>query len=149
MSRRKQIIEDVQLSTKNTFIVNKIKDCSDIYEINEYMTDDVAEAVAIMMRRFRDNDLFWDTRITIDDITTLTPEKSLYWLTGGDEEWISLKHYNKPWSECYLDFQKEFGFDILKSVKDAKTLRDIKRNFIKYLDLPTLYDFALSKNLVR
>jgi hypothetical protein len=39
----------------------------------------------------------------------ITPERSLFWLTGGDKEWRTMEYYNTPWCDCYLDFQTEFG----------------------------------------
>jgi hypothetical protein len=79
----------------------------------------------------------------------ITPEKSLYWLSGGNNEWNSLKNYNKSWCDCYLDFQEEFGFLIVNIVKKSKTLLDIRNAFVKYLNLPTLYNFAISKNMIK
>jgi hypothetical protein len=38
----------------------------------------------------------------------ITPERSLFWLTGGDKEWRTMEYYNTPWCDCYLD-QTEFG----------------------------------------
>jgi hypothetical protein len=70
-------------------------------------------------------------------------------LCVGDAEWKSLEHYNTPWCDCYLDFQEEFGFLIVNIIKRAKNLDDIRKYFLEYLNLPTLYEFALSKNLVR
>ena len=80
---------------------------------------------------------------------SITPEKSLFWLTGGYSEWRTLTHYNKPWCECYLEFQEEFGFLIVNIVKKSKTLSDIRNGFQKYLNLPTLYDFAISRDFIR
>ena len=34
-------------------------------------------------------------------------------------------------------------------VKKSKTLLDIRNAFVKYLNLPVLYNFAISKNLIR
>jgi hypothetical protein len=49
--------------------------------------------------------------IEIGEISTenITPERSLFWLTGGDKEWRTMEYYNTPWCDCYLDFQTEFG----------------------------------------
>jgi hypothetical protein len=66
----------------------------------------------------------------------------LFWLTGGDKEWRTMEYYNTPWCDCYLDFQTEFGLKNSQYYKKTITLGDY---YIKNLNLPILYDFALSK----
>jgi len=120
------------------------------FEIGPEMTSDVAEAVSILMRKIDWNDPIWETTIDKKMIyENITPEKSLYWLSGGYKEWNTLDHYNRPWCDCYLEFQEEFGFLIVNLVKKSKTLLDVRNAFMKYLNLPTLYNFAISKNMVR
>jgi hypothetical protein len=109
---------------------------------------DIAEAVSILMRRDIDENI-WQMEIGDIDIETVSPEKSLFWLTGGYNEWRTLENYNRPWCDCYLDFQEEFGFLVINIIRRSRTLMDIRNNFIKYLNLPVLYDFAISKDLVR
>ena len=119
------------------------------FEIGTEMTNDIAEAVSILMRKSEFNSNIWDLELKDVFTENITPEKALFWLTGGYTEWRTLEHYNKPWSECYLDFQEEFGMIIINIVKKSKNLKDIRKNFIKYLNLPTLYEFAISKNMIR
>lgn len=120
------------------------------FEIGSEMTTDIAEAISILMRTVDWNDPIWKTEVDKNMIYEgITPEKSLYWLTGGHKEWTTLDHYNRPWSDCYLDFQEEFGFLIVNIVKKSKTFLDIRNAFMKYLNLPTLYNFAISRNLIR
>jgi hypothetical protein len=119
------------------------------FEIGTEMTNDIAEAVSILMRKSEFNSNIWDLELKDVFTENITPEKALFWLTGGYTEWRTLEHYNKPWSECYLDFQEEFGMIIINIVKKSKSLKDIRNNFIKYLNLPTLYEFSISKNMIR
>lgn len=118
------------------------------FEIGNQLTNDIAEAVSILMRKIDWNSEIWN--LEIKDIVTedISPEKSLYWLTGGYDEWQSLEHYNKPWSEYYLDFQEEFGMLIVNIIKKSKTLKDVRDKFMRFLNLPTLYDFAISKDML-
>jgi hypothetical protein len=120
-----------------------------MFEIGQDITFDIAEAVSILMKRFEKDDPIWKMEINDFFIENITPEKSLYWLTGGYKEWEKLENYKKPWYDCYLDFQEEFGFIVIQSVKRAKKLSDIRDNFSRYLNLPTLYNFAISKDLIR
>ena len=119
------------------------------FEVGNDVTDDVAEATSILMRRFDGNHSIWKTKVINIKIEDISPEKSLFWLTGGYSEWRSLEHYNRPWCDCYLDFQEEFGFLIINIVKRAKTLGDIREGFLKYLNLPILYDFAICKEFIK
>jgi hypothetical protein len=57
-----------------------------------------------------------------------------------------MNNYKKAWSEISLDFQEEFGLRIISILKKSKTMRDIRDGFLKYLNLPILYEFALEKN---
>jgi hypothetical protein len=120
------------------------------FEIGKELTTDIAEAVSMLMRQKEMlNSPFWDLEINDILYYEISPEKSLFWLTGGHLEWGTLEHYNKPWCDCYLDFQEEFGTIIVNIVKRSKKLKDIRDGFIKYLNLPLLYDFAIKKNIVK
>ena len=120
-----------------------------IFEIGKEVTGDVAEAVAILMTIKDKNDKIWDICISEINNTELMPIKSLFWLTGGEVEWKTMEHYNLPWADCHIMFDEEFGYVINNIVNKAKTLKDIRQMFIRKLNLPTLYEFALSKNLVK
>ena len=119
------------------------------FEVGKEMTTDLGEAVSLLLRNCDANDQVWKTDIKEMNIDNISPEKSLYWLTGGEKEWKTLEHYNRPWCDCYLDFQEEFGLLVISIIKRSKTLEDMRKHFIEYLNLPVLYDFALSKKLLR
>ena len=118
------------------------------FEVGNEITTDIAEAVAIMMRNPRSDESLWSKTLKFN-ISDVEPKKALYWLSGGDNEWITLQNYKTPWNQCYLDFQEEFGIIIISILRKSKTLGDIRNGFLKNLNLPTLYEFALSKNLIR
>lgn len=120
------------------------------FEIGNEITTDVGEAVSILMRQ-KDmwNSSFWDLEIKNISYHEISPEKALFWLTGGYAEWRTLEHYRKPWCDSYLEFQEEFGILIVNIIKRSKKLKDVRDNFIKYLSLPVLYDFAINKNLAK
>jgi hypothetical protein len=150
MKKRKVGLKPIGKNIYNKGIVSVSKEEKEyFFEIGKELTSDVAEAVAILMRNVDSNEAIWDLEINDIVYENLSPGKSLFWLTGGYLEWRTLENYNKPWSELYLDFQEEFGYLILNIVKKSKTLNDIKENFLKYLNLPILYDFALSKNMIK
>jgi len=150
MKRKKELLKS---ELDSVFVSKKLvikKEGNEwFFEIGKEMTNDLSEAVTIMMRVCKPDDSAWDIKVNNTDIENITPEKSLFWLTGGSQEWKNLENYNRPWCDCYLDFQEEFGFMIIKIIKDSKKLSDIRDGFIKYLNLPIIYDFAMSKNLLK
>lgn len=119
------------------------------FEIGNELTSDIAEAVAILIRKVDYDDNIWDLKLEDIDAESIAPEKSLFWLTGGYSEWRTLENYNKPWCDCYLEFQEEFGMLIFNIVKRNTKIREIRDNYYKYLNLPILYDFALSKDMIK
>ena len=151
MKRRKLALKSVgKNDVYNSGIVRVTKEEGTyFFEIGSELTSDVAEAVALLMRKVDWNDSLWDMEIEDAKTDEITPEKALFWLTGGYAEWRTLENYNKPWCDCYLDFQEEFGMLIFNIAKRNKKLRDIRNNYYKYLHLPILYDFAISKKMIR
>lgn len=118
------------------------------FEIGMELTNDLAEAVAILMRlKSKWNDEIWDLEISEIDYYNIEPSKCLYWLTGGDKEWGREENYKKYWHEVQLEFQEEFGVLIISILKKSKTLKDVRTGFLKYLNLATLYNFAIEKGI--
>lgn len=149
MKKRKLAIEELSevVFSDEKIKINKQKETF-IFEIGKETTTDIAEGVAIMMKMIDNNHKIWDFEFEINE-DKITPEKSLYWLTGGHTEWKQLEHYEKTWSDCYLIFQEEFGISIMNIIKKSKKLKDIREDFKRCLNLPTIYDFALSQNLIK
>ena len=149
MKRKKVLVENSgELILTDRFVRVTKFDNQYFFEVGKEITSDLGEAVAILMRNNTEDNSIWEMEIGDMDVD-IEPSKALFWLTGGYKEWRTLDNYNKPWSECHLDFQEEFGFIVYNSVKRSKKLNDIKKAYLKYLNLPVLYDFAISKNLVR
>lgn len=148
--KRKKLLVDTELS-EILYSDEKLKimklEKTTIFEIGNETTTDIAEAVCLMMSKLDNNHRIWKSVITAN-LEDISPERALYWLSGGKSEWNSLDNYKKNWSECYLDFQEEFGIVIINIIKKSKTLMDIKNGFNKYLNLPILYDFAISKSIL-
>lgn len=119
------------------------------FEIGKESTDDISEGVSLLMRYASEESPVWDLKINKDDLEDIDPSKALFWLSGGTNEWLEQENYNRPWVETYLDFQKEFGCLIISIIKKSENLKDIRDGFMKYLNLSILYEFALSKELIK
>lgn len=145
---KKQFRNIVKVLTEPNFVKIEKGEKISFYQIGDFITTDVAEAVAIMMITPEIDPHFWNIKFNCN-CEDLEPRKCLYWLTGGDEEWVLLENYKKTWIECDLDFQQKYGLLILDIVKNAKTLGDIKERFSKELNLLDLYEYALSIDIIR
>ena len=151
MRKKKTLLKEIGtkiIYDDNTIIISR-EGNEWFFEIGKEMTTDLGEAVSLLLRNCDASDQVWKTEIKEMNIDNISPEKSLYWLTGGEKEWKTLEHYNRPWCDCYLDFQEEFGLLVISIIKRSKTLEDMRKHFIEYLNLPVLYDFALIKKFLR
>lgn len=149
MKRKKFLLKDLSNDLfKKNLIINRFK--NDIYfEIDDQITSDPAEAVSILMRKIDFNDPVWKTEVRESDIHSISPSKSLFWLTGGNKEWNTLKNYKLPWDDCFMIFEEEFGYLVINAVEKARRLKDIRDYFLKHINLPILYDYAVSKDIVK
>lgn len=146
--KRKKVEEKENIVFKNNIVkITKENDDQLCFEIVNYITYDISEAVSLLIK-YDLSDKIWDIDIKVN-INDIVPEKTLYWLSGGEKEWTTKEHYIKDWSDCYLDFQEQFGFIIMNILRKSRKLRDIKQGFNKNLNLPIIYDFAISRNLVK
>jgi len=137
------------LNNPKEFKITKVSLHETLFEFGEIITADLAEAISVMMKdEDLANDNIWKTKVT-ENIEKIEPRRSLYWLSGGDVEWISLENYRKNWFECEWDFQSEFGMILIDILQKSKTYDDIRKGFKRKLNLPILYEFALRKNIVR
>ena len=111
-------------------------------------TYDIAEGVAAMMMcEHHIEDDIWNTKITEKDKKELNASKALYWLTGGNREWIESSNYIVEWFEASILFKKKYGRKITRIVRKANTLRDIKEKFEQNFNMSEFYEFALKNNL--
>ena len=151
--KRKKVITKERETSVVIYSSDKIRVSKELngelfFEIENEVTSDMSEAVAMSMSFGIKDELFFDTKFNIN-INKISPDKALYWLTGGDTEWVVKKHYNKAWSDVYLTYQEEFGLQIINIFKKSNTIGDVRNGFIKHMNLPTLYEFSLSKGFIK
>lgn len=118
-----------------------------LFEIGSEVTYDLPEAISILLRNTKKEDPIWKMEIQYINLEDIEPTKCLYWLTGGKREWDELGHYKKYWHDCLFDFQEEFGWTVIEIVRFSKTFGDIREGFLKNLNLPILYNFAIYKEI--
>lgn len=106
-----------------------------------FFTKDILEAVSYIMRYDKfENDKFWNLEINNNMIEFIKPLNSIYILSGGDKFW---KNSDIEWSECYDFFEEYFSNNLLIIIKNSKTLKDLKNNLKKSMNLDVFYNHLL------
>lgn len=115
----------------------------------EFKTYDCSEGVSALMRlkTVFDDDKFWNLKVG-NSKYDVSPERALYWLSGGNREWEVNDTYAYNWLEVHSIFEHKFRDVVYEIVDNAETLNDIKKGFMQRLNLPVLYEFALNNNLI-
>ena len=134
------------LQNSDRIKVVKEKNNQLFFEIENELTSDLSEAIAMIIMLDIHDDHFWGIPYKYNQDVTI--EKTLYWLSGGDNEWISKHNYSVSWSEIYHLYLENFEHIVINILKSAKTFGDIKKGFIKNLNLPVFYEFALDNDLI-
>ena len=148
--RRKKIdaLENINIHENSLIKIDTEESGEYYFEVKGEVTNDLAEAVALMMRiKDKWNDDIWNTKIPNVNIYEIDPEKCLYWLSGGHDEWKKLDNYKKNWYDSCLEFREEFGLLIISILKKSKNLKEVRSGFVKHLNIEKIYDFAIEKNL--
>jgi len=150
--KKKRVITKVRETSSVIYNSERIRVSKELngelfFEIENELTSDLSEAIAIVISKGINDTEFWQTSFNID-INNISPDKTLYWLSGGDREWINRNHYNKSWSEVYLTFQEEFGMTVINIINKSNTFGEIKKAFMRKLNLPIMYEFALEKGFI-
>ena len=124
-------------------------ECNDEALMENFVSFDVIESVAAFMKvdDIQKDDTFWD--IKFNKQWNSSPEKALYWLTGGNKEWIEGNNYKYSWGEVYHIFLYKYSDIIYDIIDKANTLGDIRKGFNKRLSIQKLYEFALDNGLVK
>ena len=119
------------------------------FDIGRESTNDIAEAVVLLNKAINDNDPIWDIIISEKDRYNVEPIRCLYWLSGGDNEWETNKHYKKSWSVYYDIFNNKFKNKIMFIINNSNTLRDVKRKFEENFNLIQMYEFSIENGLIK
>lgn len=149
VKRKVEILESFKYSINIEVENNKMY--FEVINNNDVLhTYDVAEGVAaIMMNKHYIQEDIWNTQLTEKDKKEISSVKALYWLTGGNVEWIESTNYKVNWHEASIIFKKKFGSKITRIVRKANTLGDIVTKFKKEFNLTVLYEFAIKNDLIQ
>lgn len=144
---KKKITEQTYSYESPEVIIVKESSGEFFFEVGNEITTDISEAVAIMINKISKNSEVWNLENNFNK--DIHPEKPIYWLSGGHKEWRSLEHYKKPWREYNHLLVEEYGDLVKKIIKKSKTLGEIRDNFLKYMNLSIIYEFALDKEMIK
>ena len=160
VTKRKNKSEDEYHVARIVYDVDKLsicfhqdRLCFQIYHPDlkeQILTFDAAEAVAAMMRipkMLLDKEI-WKIKISNVD-KDVQAIKALYWLTGGNDEWVNLENYTINWSSASIFFEEKIGKELLNGINKCDTLGDIRKLLERRFNLGRLYELALSKGFAR
>ena len=147
MKRRRNVIEKEKILWRNNKVSIINIEGQIIFEIRDYTTVDLVEAV-VLMANISVKDDVWSLSTNNFD-KNIDPEKSLYWLSGGDSEWMTLEHYSESWYNLHQDFSIKWSPIINSIVSESKNLAEIKEELEKRLNLAIIYDWAISRGFTR
>jgi hypothetical protein len=117
---------------------------SNQWQLNTY---DVIEGVAALIKMNAPyEDKIWD--IQVKEKWNSSADKALYWLTGGDKEWLDGKRYKYQWKDVCHIFTHKYSDIIYDVLEKAETLKDIRDGFNKHLPMVKLYEFSLNNGLI-
>ena len=158
--RRKNKKEDDYSPTKIVYDADKLnigfhqdRLCFQIFHPDlreQVLTFDAAEAVAAMMRipkMVLDKEI-WKIKLNQKD-KDIQPLKAFYWMTGGNDEWVSMDNYCFNWQKASAFFEEKLGMQLLRGVKKCDTLGDIKKLLERRFNLGRLYELALAEGFAR
>jgi hypothetical protein len=138
-------------STKISKETNGILYCEFIHTDlkTPFVSVDVLEITTALMKikEYREDKSIWN--IKIKNKWNTSAEKALYWLSGGDKEWLINKNYIFSWSEVYHIFLNEYGEVVNNILEKSQTLGELKNNFEKYISLQKIYEFSIDNNLIK
>jgi hypothetical protein len=154
MAKKRKLLSDSQLLYTNPkhgisiYIEQEIL----FFEIknkafNNLVSYDEAEVVAALLKLtdLKDKEL-WSIKLSKK---TCDFNKTFYWLLGGDKEWLKDKHFISDWNDVIAVYSTEYLTKFNEIISKAKTLNDIRNNFIKHFNLPELYEFALDRKMIK
>jgi hypothetical protein len=147
MKRRKSVIESEKVIWEDDRVrIYTLEDKDVIFEVDGDVTLDVAEAVAMMIHRRVDGP--WSLDASTFD-RGVSPDRCLYWLSGGDREWSLMEHYCLPWFDCCTDICEKWGDSVRAVVQSASTLGDIRDGLRSTASLPDIYDWCIGRGFAR
>lgn len=128
-----------------------------LFEINvqkiKVVTCDYIEAISIISKsNINLNDDFWNIKIGEDtkDVTNIQYMNILYWLSGGDSVWMSEETpYKDNWASLHTQFIKKYKRILNNILKKSNAFQEVRKNINSKINLQTIYEFALSSELLK
>lgn len=114
-------------------------------------TDDPVEATAAFMRSrtLMANAGIWDLPLLEEHLAACDISAVLYWLSGGDREWLFGVNYRVKWHTAEEHIVDEFGEHLLYCVGRARTMRELRDVLAKNFPLSVFYELMLERGWVR
>lgn len=117
----------------------------------ELHTVDPAEAAAALMRSayLAGNKELWHLAVTESDLDLVHTRNVLYWLTGGDREWMFGTNYKVKWDRAADVFEDALADRVLYAVQSCSTLGELRDSLQRNFKLLETYELMLENNWVQ
>lgn len=116
-----------------------------------FATHNPLEFVAYLLRNHKvdgPTNSAWDFSITSDDWDRSYFPSAIYWLSGGDREWIYGRYYTKEWAEVRDFYCNYFSPLFYDSLHNVETLGDVLSIFREKFNLALFYEFGLAYSMI-
>jgi len=148
---------DVEVETKTVFLehpllIERSSDGTLHFDFDSnhktgwsYDTEDIGEAVAIMMgSRYKENPKIREITITPKQLRLSDKKEIIYWLSGGNEAWRFGDEYKYDFNKTYNDLWKKEALKLKKAIQKFTTIGELMDFYKKeYLDYPYFLDNAM------
>jgi hypothetical protein len=116
-----------------------------------YSTDDIGEAVAIMINsKYKKNPKIREIAITPKQLKKSDEKTIVYWLSGGNKAWrFNQADYKHSFDKTYDDLWEKDAKKIKKEILKLKNIGEVMDFYYKeYLEYPHFYSDALENGYV-
>lgn len=145
------LVEETGIQVERDFAGMLLFNCTRNDVGKELHTVDPAEAAAALMRStyLQCNKELWSLAIADRDIDLVQARNVLYWLTGGDREWMFGTNYKVKWDRAGDMFEDALADRVLYAVHSCTTLGELRDSLQQNFKLLETYELMLENNWVQ
>jgi hypothetical protein len=114
-------------------------------------TLDPVEAVAALLRwpAVENVARLWDIPLAEAHVTHFDAAAAVYWLSGGDREWLHGSHYTVKWRAVRDELEQAYAPRLARALADCYTLGDVRAALLAEFSLLDFYERMLSRGMAK
>ena len=117
-----------------------------VFDNKKIITNDILEAVAILMKldNFKNDKILWELDIIgFKNDLDIKYSDVLYWILGGE---VGMSIYKYKWFYMSDFFVKKYKRTLTAILKNSKNLYDVRKSLLKKIPMQSVYDFSIKKD---